>query len=52
MVELRNGENTKYTSKSGTIFWVHNINGSYYVENIHGSRRTATKEIKANIKLI
>ena len=52
MIELKNGEHTTYKSKNGTSYWVCNLNSVYYVETKHGSKRTATKEIRENIKLI
>lgn len=50
--ELKNGEHTTFTAKSGTKFWVCNVNGQYHVENSHGSKRKPTAEIMAAIALI
>lgn len=52
MIELENGKNVKFMSKNGTTYWVHNINGSYYVETKYGIKRGATKEIRSQIKLV
>lgn len=51
MTILKNGEHTNFTSKNGTVYWVMNFNGKYYVESKYGSKRAATKEIKENIIL-
>lgn len=43
---LRNGENMKVRTKSGTIYWLHNINGKLKCFTLSGAERKVTKEMK------
>ena len=51
MIKIENGTNIKWTSKSGTAFYIHNINHKPVVYNQHGSPRKFTKEMAAAIEL-
>jgi hypothetical protein len=43
---LKNGENMKVRTKSGTIYWLHNINGKLRCFTLSGAERKVTKEMK------
>lgn len=51
MIKIENGKNAKWISKSGTVFYIHNINGKMVVFNEHGSQRKPTKEMMATFEL-
>lgn len=43
---LKNGENMKVRTKSGTFYWLHNINGKLRCFTLSGAERKVTKEMK------
>ena len=43
---LKNGENMKVRTKSGTIYWLHNINGKLRCFTLSGAEHKVTKEMK------
>lgn len=51
MTKIENGNNIKWTSKSGTVFYIHNINHKPVVFNQNGSPRKFTKEMAGEIEL-
>ena len=51
MIKVENGKNIKWESKSGTVFYIHNINGQMVVFNRYGSARKPTKEMMQAIRL-
>lgn len=51
MIKIENGKNIRWESKSGTVFYIHNINGKMVVFNKHNSLRKPTKEMLKEIEL-
>lgn len=43
---LKNGENMKVRTKSGTFYWLHNINGKLRCFTLSGAERKVTNEMK------
>lgn len=52
MIKIENGKNIKWESKSGTVFYLHNIDGKLVAFNKYGSPRKATKEMLKEIELV